>query len=555
MLKADVTKTNHHGSYSSNAAVWVEAVDPKVLITHSDDTGDSAQCYMYSQQGRAWYGGGRDGGVLVVMDNKDIVSVTTGYDNDMRSNLVACGTNGHDYTGQPWLFDENGHWRQCKQHWLCGAVEAAEPHTGGTATTEEKAVCETCGSPYGELLPEPGDINDQTTTEDNSYGGQLAENVDTMTDKLFTEDEKEQIRLGADAKYYLCVDEIAQLSAEEAELVGALLGDSLEIAFCADIDLFKQIGTENPIQMTQTAAPIRLSLQLPGQYINNDPRVERTFGVIRVHEGVAEKLVSELGTDQKLVFETDGFSTYVVYYKDVRAIAGEITDLTPAEENAFGGKLETSLDKMTDLLFTDEEKLQIDLGEDAMFYLFVRELSQLSAQEEALVKAQLGTDLKLAFSTDITLFKQIGAGAHIPVSEIGEPIRLSLELADRFINDDSQVSRAFGVIRVHDGFAEIIASEMDGERKITFATDHFSTYVVYYKDTPITSGGTGGSGNTGDTSDENTGGNQGGSGGTAAEPGLGTDTGDAGHMVLWIGAMAACMMIAGVTMKRKYRMW
>lgn len=88
-LKADVMKTNHHGSYSSNSRDWVAAVDPVIMITHSDDTGDSAQCYEYSQDGRAWYSAGRDGGVLVTMDSEENITVTTGYDTNLRQHLVS----------------------------------------------------------------------------------------------------------------------------------------------------------------------------------------------------------------------------------------------------------------------------------------------------------------------------------------------------------------------------------------------------------------------------------------------------------------------------------
>ena len=57
------------------------------MITHSDDTGDSAQCYEYSQDGRAWFSSGRDGGILVVMDREENITVTTGYDTNLRQYL------------------------------------------------------------------------------------------------------------------------------------------------------------------------------------------------------------------------------------------------------------------------------------------------------------------------------------------------------------------------------------------------------------------------------------------------------------------------------------
>ena len=150
ILKADVLKTNHHGSYSSNGSAWVGAIDPKALITHSDDTGDSAQCYEYSRDGKAWFTAGRDGGVLVTMDGKKNITVTTGYDTNLRQNVYACGEKGHIYEGQAWEFDENGHWRRCEGFWLCGAMEPVLAHAGGTATCQHGKICETCGFEYTE---------------------------------------------------------------------------------------------------------------------------------------------------------------------------------------------------------------------------------------------------------------------------------------------------------------------------------------------------------------------------------------------------------------------
>ena len=43
----------------------------------------------------------------------------------------------------------------CGEILVTGEAIPAEGHKGGTATTTEKAVCEVCGEPYGELLPAP----------------------------------------------------------------------------------------------------------------------------------------------------------------------------------------------------------------------------------------------------------------------------------------------------------------------------------------------------------------------------------------------------------------
>ena len=47
-----------------------------------------------------------------------------------------------------WSHDENNHWHEC----ACGDKTDLASHTGGTATTTEKAVCSVCGASYGDLL-------------------------------------------------------------------------------------------------------------------------------------------------------------------------------------------------------------------------------------------------------------------------------------------------------------------------------------------------------------------------------------------------------------------
>lgn len=50
-------------------------------------------------------------------------------------------------------YDETHHWIGCTNGEGCCAFPKGE-HTGGTATATERAICEECGQPYGELLDE-----------------------------------------------------------------------------------------------------------------------------------------------------------------------------------------------------------------------------------------------------------------------------------------------------------------------------------------------------------------------------------------------------------------
>ena len=57
---------------------------------------------------------------------------------------------GHTW-GEAWLHDGTHHWHKCT---VCGALSEKEAHGGGEATCVAKAVCEVCGTEYGEVDPD-----------------------------------------------------------------------------------------------------------------------------------------------------------------------------------------------------------------------------------------------------------------------------------------------------------------------------------------------------------------------------------------------------------------
>jgi len=88
-LQADVMKTNHHGSYTSNSIEWMEAVSPMIAISDADDNGAEYLRERFTEYGVAWYTAGYDGMVVVGMDGSRDYEVITQHDSYMRK----------DYTG------------------------------------------------------------------------------------------------------------------------------------------------------------------------------------------------------------------------------------------------------------------------------------------------------------------------------------------------------------------------------------------------------------------------------------------------------------------------
>lgn len=96
------------------------------------------------------------GGTRIV-DKKDAGCETTGYTGDTVCNgcnaVIVKGTEipalGHNADNTKWHTDSTTHWHECS---LCGEKLDVSAHKGGTATCQNKAVCDVCGQSYGDLV-------------------------------------------------------------------------------------------------------------------------------------------------------------------------------------------------------------------------------------------------------------------------------------------------------------------------------------------------------------------------------------------------------------------
>lgn len=174
-----------------------------------------------------------------------------------------------------------------------------------------------------------------------------------------------------------------------------------------------------------------------------------------------------------------------------------ITDIEKGE-NAPAVGISTSEKQLEDMLLTDSEKQQVETGTDIKIILNVQDAgdtvspSDRSAAETALNDYSMGQYL------DISLYKLVGEH-RTDITETKKKITITIAVPDALKNTDSNKTRNFAIIRVHDGKVEILNDLDNSEDTITIETDRFSTYAIIYKDAA------GGSG-TGD-SDNGSGGN------------------------------------------------
>ena len=147
----------------------------------------------------------------------------------------------------------------------------------------------------------------------------LNNDVDTLVDKLISDEEKARQQNGEIVKIILDVEDVTDtVEAGDKEKISSVLATDEKVGEYFDINLYKQIGTSARVQITDTNnQKISISMRIPDELLNHDDKVERTYHIVRLHEGTAELIDSTTDlTKQLITFETDKFSIYAITYID-----------------------------------------------------------------------------------------------------------------------------------------------------------------------------------------------------------------------------------------------
>ncbi len=164
---------------------------------------------------------------------------------------------------------------------------------------------------------EPGKIEDVTDVNDNAFSGALDVPSAELGDKLLTEEEVKLVEQGEKVSINLVINDINKtISQEEVELIEKHLDDH-KVGLHLDITLEKQIGESDAVKITETKGEITITIVVPEDLRNVDKMFERTYKVLRIHEGKVDVLDAEFDEKTgKLSFQTDAFSTYTLIYSD-----------------------------------------------------------------------------------------------------------------------------------------------------------------------------------------------------------------------------------------------
>ena len=113
---------------------------------------------------------------------------------------------------------------------------------------------------------------------------------------------------------------------EDVAKVEEKVGTTGQIAQYLDLRVEVMIAGEEAGTINELSKPIKFIVAIPEELQADG----REFYVVRVHDGVAEKLETTLNEDGTISFETDKFSTYALVYVDKKVDI--IPDQKPEEE-------------------------------------------------------------------------------------------------------------------------------------------------------------------------------------------------------------------------------
>ena len=195
-------------------------------------------------------------------------------------------------------------------------VKTAKKADNGNAKTEKSSnTSSTTASSAA------GFTDNAITAQSVSGEGVPAINIASATDQLLnlaklSEDENKAVKAGNKTQFVLSASGMTPTK-EEIALIQSVLGNNV-IGQYLNLNLTLKISGRADRQITDLSAPMYIAITIPQNLVNHDSSIERTYRIVRIHDGVATLIDGnyDAATNQ-FTFATDGFSTYALVYEDV----------------------------------------------------------------------------------------------------------------------------------------------------------------------------------------------------------------------------------------------
>lgn len=195
-------------------------------------------------------------------------------------------------------------------------VKTAKKADNGNAKTEKSSnTSSTTASSAA------GSTDNAITAQSVSGEGVPAINIASAADQLLnlaklSEDENQAVKAGNKTQFVLSASGMTPTK-EEIALIQSVFGNNV-IGQYLNLNLTLKISGRADRQITDLSAPMYIAITIPQNLVNHDSSIERTYRIVRIHDGVATLIdgTYDAATNQ-FTFATDGFSTYALVYEDV----------------------------------------------------------------------------------------------------------------------------------------------------------------------------------------------------------------------------------------------
>ena len=238
-------------------------------------------------------------------------------DYDTAAGYAVVREHGGNLTNLPTTVSEDGTLTfETNQFSTYFIVKTAKKADNGNAKTEKSSnTSSTTASSAA------GSTDNAITAQSVSGEGVPAINIASAADQLLnlaklSEDENQAVKARNKTQFVLSASGMTPTK-EEIALIQSVLGNNV-IGQYLNLNLTLKILGRADRQITDLSAPMYIVITIPQNLVNHDSSIERTYRIVRIHDGVATLIdgTYDAATNQ-FTFATDGFSTYALVYEDV----------------------------------------------------------------------------------------------------------------------------------------------------------------------------------------------------------------------------------------------
>ncbi len=368
---------------------------------------------------------------------------------ELAKSVVIAPAHSHTWAGA-WATNDTHHWHECTAAGCPITDDAGKDsyaaHAGGTATCTDKAVCDTCGSPYGELAGH--DFTGDYLSDADGHWHQCKNCTATDSKAAHTYDDDQDDTCN-DCGY-------TRTSTQPTFAISGTVTDNSDAAVSGAVVKLMQ-GSR---QISQAATDSN------GQYsFANVPA--GTYNVVAEQGGGADKITKTI-----LVVLTDSNATE----KNIKMPDGQKNSVVEVKGTDTPAVVAGGVDQVA-------EAQSVSPGETVTVKLTVEKKTESAAAGAADIK-QVASGKTLEF-LDLSLVKEVTGGFGTNVTNITNTGGSVLEIVVPYdFTDKNNVT----VYRHHNGAAEALTPaetgaggtfKLSADSVIIYATK-FSTYAIGY---------------------------------------------------------------------------